>query len=61
VDYAYHGQMDFDSFYRRYAETLLAVDESVGRMLDYLERSKLARSTLVIYMSDNGFLWASTD
>jgi arylsulfatase A-like enzyme len=55
VDYAYHGAMDFDSFYRRYAETLLAVDESVGRVLDYLERSKLAQSTLVIYMSDNGF------
>jgi N-acetylglucosamine-6-sulfatase len=55
VDYAYHGQMDFDGFYRRYAETLLAVDESVGRVLDYLERSKLAESTLVIYMSDNGF------
>jgi N-acetylglucosamine-6-sulfatase len=55
VDYAYHGTMDFDSFYRRYAETLLAVDESVGRVLDYLERSKLAGSTLVIYMGDNGF------
>jgi N-acetylglucosamine-6-sulfatase len=55
VDYAYHGAMDFDSFYRRYAETLLAVDESVGRVLDYLERSRLAESTLVIYMSDNGF------
>jgi N-acetylglucosamine-6-sulfatase len=55
VDYAYHGAMDFDSFYRRYAETLLAVDESVGRVLDYLERSKLAESTLLIYMSDNGF------
>jgi N-acetylglucosamine-6-sulfatase len=55
VDYAYHGAMEFDSFYRRYAETLLAVDESVGRVLDYLERSKLAESTLLIYMSDNGF------
>jgi N-acetylglucosamine-6-sulfatase len=55
VDYAYHGAMDFDEFYRRYAETLLAVDESVGRVLDYLIRSKLSQSTLVIYMSDNGF------
>jgi N-acetylglucosamine-6-sulfatase len=55
VDYAYHGAMDFDSFYRRYAETLLAVDESVGRVLDYLERAKLGESTLLVYMSDNGF------
>jgi arylsulfatase A-like enzyme len=56
VDYMYHGQFDFDTFYRRYAETLLALDESVGRVLDFLERSGLARNTLVIYMGDNGFL-----
>ena len=55
VDYAYHGAMNFDEFYRRYAETLLALDESVGRVLDYLDRSGLAESTLVIYTSDNGF------
>ncbi|MGH7606259.1 MAG: sulfatase family protein [Gemmatimonadales bacterium] len=56
VDYMYHGQMQFDDFYRRYAETLLALDESVGRVLDYLDESGLARSTLVLYMGDNGFL-----
>jgi len=55
VDYAYHGQLDFDAFYRRYAETLLALDEGVGRVLDYLEQSGLSKSTLVLYMSDNGF------
>jgi N-acetylglucosamine-6-sulfatase len=55
VDYAYHGAMDFDAFYRRYAETLLALDEGVGRVLDYLEQSGLAESTLVLYTSDNGF------
>jgi N-acetylglucosamine-6-sulfatase len=56
VDFMYHGQFDFDTFYRRYAETLLGLDESVGRVLDYLERSGLSRNTLVIYMGDNGFL-----
>jgi N-acetylglucosamine-6-sulfatase len=56
VDYMFHGQFDFDTFYRRYAETLLALDESVGRVLDFLDRSGLARNTLVIYMGDNGFL-----
>jgi N-acetylglucosamine-6-sulfatase len=55
VDYAYHGALDFDAFYRRYAETLLALDEGVGRVLDFLEKSGLAESTLVLYMSDNGF------
>ncbi|HET6630660.1 MAG TPA: sulfatase [Woeseiaceae bacterium] len=56
VAYAYQGALDFDEFYRGYAETLLALDESVGRVLDYLEDSGLAESTLVIYMGDNGFL-----
>lgn len=55
VDYMYHGQMDFDTFYRRYCETLLAVDESIGRILDYLEQTGLLEETLVMYMGDNGF------
>ena len=55
VDYMYNGQMDFEEFYRRYCETLLAVDESVGRVVDYLEKNGLLESTLVVYMGDNGF------
>ena len=61
VDFMFHGdlgpgQSGFDAFYRRYAETLLALDESVGRVLDYLEESGLAQNTLVLYLGDNGFL-----
>jgi N-acetylglucosamine-6-sulfatase len=56
VDYMYHGQFEFDTFYRRYAETLLALDESIGRVLGYLDESGLSRNTLVVYMGDNGFL-----
>lgn len=55
VDYMYHGAISFPDFYRRYCETLLAVDESVGAVLDYLDKNGLAESTLVIYMGDNGF------
>lgn len=55
VDYMYHGQMDFDTFYRRYCETVLGIDESIGRILDTLEKLGLAESTLVMYMGDNGF------
>jgi arylsulfatase A-like enzyme len=55
VDFMYHGAMQYDEFYRRYAETLLGLDEGVGRVLDYLEQSGLARTTLVLYMGDNGF------
>ena len=61
VDFMFHGdlgpgQAGFDTFYRRYTETLLALDESVGRVLETLERLGLAESTLVVYMGDNGFL-----
>lgn len=56
VDYPYHGDFDFDEFYRRYAETLLGLDRSIDRLIDYLEESGLAENTLVIYMGDNGFV-----
>ncbi len=55
VDYMYHGQMDFDTFYKRYCETLLSVDESIGNVLHCLEEMGVADSTLVFYMGDNGF------
>ncbi len=55
VDYMYHGQMDFDTFFKRYCETLLSVDDSIGRVLDGLEVKGLLDSTLVFYMGDNGF------
>jgi len=55
VDYMYHGRINFPEFYKRYCETLLGVDESVGAVLDYLDKNGLAEETLVIYMGDNGF------
>ncbi|NIP26570.1 MAG: sulfatase, partial [Phycisphaerae bacterium] len=55
VDYMYHGEMEFDTFYRRYCETLLSLDESIGRVLNALEKKELSKNTLVIYTSDNGF------
>ena len=55
VDYMYDGTISFDDFYRRYCESLLAVDESIGKVLAFLDEAGLAESTLVIYMGDNGF------
>lgn len=55
VDYMYHGAIPFDTFYRKYCETLLGVDESIQSVLDYLEREGLRENTIVIYMGDNGF------
>lgn len=42
-------------YMRNYLGTVKAVDESVGRMLKYLDDNGLAENTLVIYSSDQGF------
>lgn len=55
VDYMYHGQFDFETFYRSYLETLMSVDESVNRILDYLKETGQDKNTIVMYMGDNGF------
>lgn len=45
--------------YQRYMQDYLgciaSVDENVGRVLDYLEESKLDENTIVVYTSDQGF------
>src|SRR5687768_1385197 len=55
VDYMYHGALKFDAFYRKYLETLQAVDESIQRVITYLKENKLEENTIVLYMGDNGF------
>ncbi|WP_375445643.1 sulfatase [uncultured Fibrella sp.] len=55
VDYMYDGQIGFNDFYRQYCETLMGVDDSVGRVLNWLEANGQLENTLVVYMGDNGF------
>ncbi|HEX5169045.1 MAG TPA: sulfatase [Cyclobacteriaceae bacterium] len=55
VDYMYHGAISFESFYQKYCETLLGVDESIQSVLKYLEDHDLMKNTIVVYMGDNGF------
>ena len=38
-----------------YLATIAAVDEGVGKVLDYLEKNGLAENTIVIYTTDQGF------
>jgi N-acetylglucosamine-6-sulfatase len=56
VDYMYHDFTDFDQFILDYNRTMLAVDDSVGRIMATLKELGLLESTLVMLMSDNGFL-----
>ena len=55
VDFPYHSDLDIAQYYRRYAETLLAVDDSLGRIVALLAERKLLDDTLVVFMGDNGF------
>jgi N-acetylglucosamine-6-sulfatase len=57
VDFPYHSNLDVAEYYRQYCETLLAVDDSIGRLLGLLEERGQLDSTLVVYMGDNGFLF----
>jgi arylsulfatase A-like enzyme len=45
----------YQRYMKDYMRCIAAVDENVGRVLDYLEKSGLAKNTIVIYSSDQGF------
>jgi N-acetylglucosamine-6-sulfatase len=55
IDFPYHGKLDVADYYRRYGETLLGVDDSIGRVMDLLAERGWLESTLIVYMGDNGF------
>lgn len=55
VDFAYYQGLPIGDYYKTYAETLLAVDESLGRVLAELKKRGELDSTLIVYMGDNGF------
>jgi len=61
IDHMETGQYDndpvpsFDELYKQFCETVHGLDENLGRVLDYLDKTGLSKSTLVVYMGDNGF------
>jgi arylsulfatase A-like enzyme len=48
-------QWKYQRYMQDYLACVAAVDDSVGRLLDYLDSSGLAQNTIVIYTSDQGF------
>lgn len=57
VDGMYNKTTTVEKFARDYSETIMAVDDSVGRIMDTLRDKGLLESTLIIFTSDNGFLF----
>lgn len=58
--YPFMSKEDFTRWkYQRYMQDYLgciaAVDENVGRVLDYLDENGLSENTIVVYTSDQGF------
>jgi arylsulfatase A-like enzyme len=45
----------YQRYMQEYLTTILSVDESVGRVLDYLEETGLDKNTMIVYTSDQGF------
>lgn len=61
IDHMETGPLDkdpvpsFDDLYYRFCETVHGLDENIGRVLNYLDSSKLMENTMVVYLGDNGF------
>lgn len=45
----------YQRYMQDYLGTIQAVDENVGRLLDYLEKNNLMENTIIVYTSDQGF------
>lgn len=45
----------YQRYIKDYLRCVASIDESVGRLLDYLEEDGIAEDTIVIYTSDQGF------
>ena len=48
-------QWKYQRYIKDYMRCIAAVDENIGRVLDYLDESGLAENTIVVYSSDQGF------
>ena len=45
----------YQRYMQDYLATVQSVDDSVGRVLEFLDKAGLARNTMVVYTSDQGF------
>ncbi|MEM7698243.1 MAG: sulfatase [Verrucomicrobiota bacterium] len=57
IEFAYYTNLDLGTYYKRYCETIRAVDDSTGRLLKALEERSELENTLILYLGDNGFLF----
>lgn len=56
-DYSVNGYGDFDRFFQLYSESLLAVDEGVGKVIEAVKAKGELDNTVFVFFSDNGYLF----
>ncbi|NRB73793.1 MAG: sulfatase [Verrucomicrobiales bacterium] len=57
VEFAYYANLDIGTYYKRYCETIRAIDDSTGAVLKALEDRGELDNTVILFMADNGFLF----
>ncbi len=57
ADFPYHTDRKLTEQVRDIYRTLSPVDDSLGRILAYLKKAGLEKSTMIVFYSDNGFLF----
>ena len=48
-------EWNYQMFMRRFVGTLKSQDDNIGRILDFLDKSGLAKNTIVVFTGDHGF------
>lgn len=56
IDFFYNTDLTMPEYLREYYGALSAVDDSVGRVLAWVEANGLADDTMIVFTSDNGFM-----
>jgi len=54
-------KLAYQMYAKDYLSTVTAVDENVGRVIDYVEENNLADNTIIIYTSDQGMMLGEHD
>lgn len=56
IDFFYNADVPMTEYLKYYYGTLSAIDDSLGRVMDYLRKNHLEKDTLVVFTSDNGYM-----
>jgi len=58
VEFPYNNpDLSITEYMKDYYATLSSVDESLGRLLEYLRENGLEQDTMIVFYSDNGFMF----